>query len=108
MLAEDPYIWHGRDRYWAITRDVVGRFTGSKAGLALFESRDGFDWQPAMHPKVLDNYFLWEDGTSSGVRIERPALLFENNVPIALFGAVDVTRNGVRDHAYNVHIPLRH
>ncbi len=107
MLAEDPYIWRGKDRYWAITRDVVGRFSGSNGGLALFESRDGFDWQPARHPKVLDNYFTWADGTRSGTKVERPALLFEKGVPIALFGAVDAPKNGVRDHAFNVHIPLR-
>jgi hypothetical protein len=108
MLAEDPYIWRGKDRYWAITRDVVGRFSGANGGLALFQSRDGFDWQAAAHPKVLGNGFVWEDGAKSGNKVERPALLFEKGKAIALFGAVDVIKDKARDHSFNVHIPLRH
>lgn len=107
MLAEDPYAWYGKARYYAITRDVVGRFSGAAGGLALFESRDGFDWRPAAQPKVLGNDFEWEDGTRSGSKLERPALLFEDGVPVALFGALDLLKDGVRDHACNVHIPLR-
>jgi hypothetical protein len=108
MLAEDPYTWRGKDRYWAITRDVVGRFSGANGGLALFQSRDGFDWQPAAHPKVLGSEFVWEDGAKSGNKVERPALLFEKGKAIALFGAVDVLKDKARDHSFNVHIPLRH
>jgi hypothetical protein len=108
MLAEDPYAWYGKDRYYAITRDVIGRFTGASGGLALFESRDGFDWKPARHPKVLGADFEWEDGSHSGVRLERPALLFdEKQRPIGLFGAYDHVVDKVRVHAWNVHVPLR-
>jgi len=107
MLAEDPYAWYGKDRYYAITRDVIGRFTGAEGGLALFESPDGFDWRPAGHPRVLGGDFEWDDRTRSGMRLERPALLFDRGKPVALFGAFDVRRDGVRDHAFNVHVPLR-
>ena len=107
MVAEDPYLWHGGDRYWAITRDVVGKFSGSPGGLALFESADGFDWKWAKHPKVLDNWFQWADGTRTNTRIERPALLFDGGKPVALFGAVDVSsKDKPRNHAFNIHIPL--
>ncbi|MEM8736329.1 MAG: glycoside hydrolase family protein, partial [Planctomycetota bacterium] len=48
FAAEDPYIWHGQDRYWAIVKDRNGHFTGIRGfSLALFESQDGFKWQPA-------------------------------------------------------------
>ena len=110
MLAEDPYIWHSTrygGRYYAVARDVVGKFTGAAGGIALFESADGLNWKPAAHPKVLGSQFAWADGTLSGTKLERPALLIEDGIPRALFGAVDVNRPKTRAHAFNVHIPLR-
>jgi hypothetical protein len=109
MLAEDPYIWFSRrygNRYYAVARDVVGKFTGASGGIALFQSEDGLHWKPAAQPKVLDNHFKWADGTLSGDKIERPALLLENEIPIALFGATDgYKKNG--KISCNVHIPLK-
>jgi hypothetical protein len=107
MLAEDPCAWHSGDRYYALTRDVIGRFTGAPGGLAQFESRDGHEWKPAQHPKVLGRGFEWEDGTRYESQVERPALLFDKRRPVALFGAVDVKQNGGREHSFNVHIPLQ-
>ena len=109
MLAEDPFIWFSRkygNRYYAVARDVIGKFTGASGGLALFESTDGFQWHAAAHPKVLDNYFQWADGTRSGDKVERPALLFDSDEPQALFGATDgYRRNG--HISFNVQIPLK-
>lgn len=110
MLAEDPYVWfserYGR-RYYAVARDVVGHFTGAKGGLALFQSDDGLQWRPALHPRVLGARFSWEDGTASAFQLERPALLFdEDGEPIALFGATDgYLRQG--KISSNVHLPLQ-
>lgn len=110
MLAEDPYVWYSArfgNRYYAVARDVVGRFTGEAGGIALFRSADGLTWEPAAHPKVLGAQFAWADGTFSGTKLERPALLIdEGGVPIALFGAMDVNRPTNRSHAFNVQIPL--
>jgi hypothetical protein len=109
MLAEDPFVWYSArygNRYYAVARDVVGRFTGAKGGIALFQSADGLNWQAATHPKVLGGQFAWADGTLSGTKLERPALLIEDGVPTVLFGAVDVNRPRNRDHSFNVHIPL--
>lgn len=108
MLAEDPFIWFSRrdgNRYHAVARDVVGRFTGEKGGLALFESADGLHWEAAVHPKVLGARFRWADGSMSHTQLERPALLFSNGVPTHLFGATDGYRKdgGV---SCNVQIPL--
>ncbi len=108
MLAEDPYVWYSHRygvRYYAIVRDVIGTFCGQKGGLALFESSDGFQWRPGACPKVLDTYFLWADGSRNGSRVERPALLFENEVPVLLFGATDGYQPQGRI-SFNVQIPL--
>jgi hypothetical protein len=97
MLAEDPYIWFS---------DAAGYFTGTNGGIAMFQSEDGLHWEPASHPKVLGSSFLWADGHLSGHRIERPALLFDGETPIALFGA---TNGYVKppQTSCNVQIPLQ-
>jgi hypothetical protein len=109
MLAEDPFIWfderYGR-RYYAVARDVVGQFTGAKGGIALFQSADGLNWQPAAQPKVLGTGFTWADGSQYKYQVERPALLFDDGVPIALFSAMDGYLREGRISA-NVHLPLR-
>ena len=84
MLAEDPFIWFSRkygNRYYAVARDVVGRFTGSAGGIAMFQSGDGLHWQPATHPRVLGQKFLWADGTLSSTResTHRPCCLMAKN-----------------------------
>jgi hypothetical protein len=110
MLAEDPYIWFSKkygNRYYAVARDVVGQFTGASGGLALFESPDGLLWKAAASPKVLDHHFVWADGSQSGDKVERPALLFDGEEPVALFGATDGYQKDGRI-SFNVHIPLRH
>lgn len=108
MLAEDPYLWFSKvygNRYYAVARDVVGKFTGSSGGIALFESQDGLRWNAAPQPRVLGARFTWADGQSSAKNIERPALLFDGEQPIALFGATDgYPKSGV---SCNVQIPLK-
>jgi hypothetical protein len=109
MLAEDPYIWFSKrdgNRYYAVARDVVGSFTGASGGLALFQSEDGLQWKASAHPKVLGAHFTWSDGKESDDKIERPALLFDDGEPVALFGATDGYKKNGRISS-NVHIPLR-
>ncbi len=92
MLAEDPFIWFSSkygNRYYAIARDVVGAFTGSRGGICIFESSDGLDWRESEKPKLIDNRFRRSDGTLSETQLERPALLIVNDEPIYLFGATD-------------------
>lgn len=108
MVAEDPYIWFSKtygNRYYAVTRDVVGTFTGSTGGICLFQSDDGLIWKPAKQPKVLESRFALEDGTKSNSNIERPALLIENGEPTYLFGATDGYKKGGKIST-NVQIPL--
>jgi hypothetical protein len=108
MLVEDAYIWYdaSQAKYYAIGRDVVGRFTGDQGAIAMFQSKDGLAWQPTAQPKVLGSHVIWADGRVSGWRVERPALLFDGETPIALFGAT----NGYArppTTSCNIQIPLR-
>lgn len=110
MVAEDPFVWYSRrfgDRYYALSRDVVGMFTGAEGGITLLESPDGLAWRAAAHPAVLGKDFGWADGSRSGTKLERPQLYIdEAGIPRVLYGAVDVNEPKRRSHAYNVAIPL--
>ena len=109
MFAEDPFLWYSTrygQRYYAIARDVVGRFTGASGGIALFQSDDGLQWKAAAHAKVLGGQFSWADGRSSISRIERPALLIGDDMPLVLFGATDGYKVQGRISS-NVQIPLQ-
>ncbi|MFN3192355.1 MAG: glycoside hydrolase family protein [Aureliella sp.] len=107
FAAEDPYIWYGGDRYWAIVKDRNGHFTGIRGfSLALFDSQDGFQWQPAKNLLVTAPGFQWEDGRAEDLVImERPQLLFEDGQPVALCCAAAKERN--KANGFNVQIPLQ-
>lgn len=107
FAAEDPYIWRGKDRYWAIVKDRNGHFTGLKGfSLALFQSHDGFDWSQAKHLLVTAPGFTWEHGQREDLVImERPQLLLEDGIPTALYCAAAKTRD--KANGFNVQIPLK-
>jgi hypothetical protein len=103
--VEDPFVWRGADRYWAVVRDIGGYFTGRGSSLALFESPDGLDWKAAAHPFVSTTAVVWADGRHTRLdALERPQVWLEDGVPKALFCAAAADPR--RDGSYNIHIPL--
>ena len=106
FATEDPFIWHGGDRYWAVVKDFHGIFTAKGYSLVLFESHDGFDWKPAAHPLVTTPEVTWADGRKQKLNaLERPQVYLENGVPVALFCAA--AEYPKRDGSFNIQIPLR-
>ena len=107
FAAEDPFIWSQDGGYLAIVKDNAGHFTGAGKSLALFQSADGFKWELAPHPLVSKIEVTWQDGRTQKLNsLERPQLLFDNGVPIALLCAAD--ENSKREFSYNLQIPLAH
>lgn len=105
FAAEDPFIWYGGDRYWAVVKDNDGNFTKKGYSLALWESADGFAWRLSKHPLVTTPEVVWADGGKQKLSaLERPQVLFDNNRPIALFCAA--ADGAERDGSFNVQIPL--
>jgi hypothetical protein len=104
--AEDPFIWHDGDRYRAVVKDFKGIFTGRGTSLALWESRDRFDWQLAKHPFVTTTEIVWTDGARRKLNaLERPQLIFDaRGVPLVLLCA-GAYESG-RARSFNVAIPL--
>jgi len=105
MIAEDPFLCYYHDKYYAIVRDVVGRFTGDIGAWALLQSDDGIDWKESKYPKVVDSRIKWEDGTKATSQLERPCLLIEKDKPTYLFGAYPM--DSKRNWSGNVAIPLK-
>ncbi|NWJ51451.1 MAG: hypothetical protein HXX14_11365 [Bacteroidetes bacterium] len=104
MVAEDPFVWFQKGIYYAIIRDVVGKFTGDKGALALMFSSNGFDWKPTKYPKVIGSKFMWANNENSISQLERPCLYIEKGVPKCLYGA---TRANIEESlTFNVAIPL--
>jgi hypothetical protein len=107
FAAEDPFIWHGKDRYWAVVKDNDGNFTHRGYSLALWESADGMDWKLSKHPFVANPGIIkWADGHEETLTaLERPQIVFENGEPVALCCAAanDKSRHG----SFNVQIPLK-
>lgn len=106
FAAEDPFIWRGKDRYWAVVKDFKGGFTKAGPSLALFESKNGIDWKVAANPLVSKIELKWTDGTTSKLmKLERPQIYLENGEPAVLFCAA--APDGKLDESYNVQIPLK-
>ncbi len=106
FAAEDPFIWRGTDRYWAVVKDNDGHFTHQGYSLALFESVDGLNWKVAEHPFVADpSSIRWADGHEEKLTVlERPQVLLENGEPVALCCAA--ANNKERVGSFNIQIPL--
>ena len=106
FAAEDPFIWRGTDRYWAVVKDNAGHFTQRGYSLALWESADGIDWRLARHPLVATPEVTWAGGRKQKLdALERPQVLFDRGVPIALFCAAADAKG--RDGSFNIQIPLK-
>ncbi len=104
--AEDPFIWHGDDRYWAVVKDNKGSFTHRGYSLALWESADGLEWHTAKHTLVTTPQVTWADGRVQKLAaLERPQLVFDQGQPIALLCAA--SDHADRVGSFNVAIPLK-
>lgn len=105
MIAEDPFVWFQQGKYRAIVRDVVGKFTGDSGGWALLVSKNGEEWKPAEHPKVIGSVFYWEGGIPGASKLERPCLLLEKGIPKYLYGATRADKE--QRMSFNVAVPLK-
>ena len=104
--AEDPFVWRGADRYWAVVKDFKGNFTPHGAALVLFESRDGIDWKLAAHPLVSKVGVRWEGREWQALqKLERPQVWSDRDGPAVLFCAA-ADRPDL-NHSFNIAIPLR-
>lgn len=105
--AEDPYIWYQDGKYRAIVKYIDHKDKKRVFSLVQYESDDGIDWQKSKNFHISDREITWEDGRIQQMtHLERPQLLVEDGVPVALICAADtLDENNVR-HSFNVQIPI--
>jgi hypothetical protein len=105
--AEDPYIWYQESKFRAIVKRMKHIKKKRVFSLVQYDSVDGIDWHPAKHHEISDRTVTWEDGTSQKLdHLERPQVVLENGVPVALTCAADrIDSNNIR-RSFNVQIPL--
>lgn len=105
--AEDPYIWYAEGRYRAIVKYIKQKGKKRVFSLVHYDSLDGIDWHKAKNFEISDRNITWEDGSTQQFdHLERPQVLVENGIPIALTCAADTyDENHVRQ-SFNLQIPL--
>lgn len=105
--VEDPFIWCQEGIFYALAKDFQGYFTGGrKHTVALFESEDGFDWQPADKPFAFDKEIYWEDGSVTEVGyLERPQILMKDGKPAYLICAG--SWDSEKEEDFSIRIPLK-
>ncbi|GCE09405.1 glycoside hydrolase family protein [Dictyobacter aurantiacus] len=103
--VEDPFIWYQSGTYYCLIKDFHGYFTHDQRGsVALLQSSDGINWQPAQPALAFRREIRWQDGQSQSVeRIERPQIWFEDGMPRVLICAV---REAADSQPYSLRIPL--
>ena len=105
--AEDPYIWHQDGKYRAIVKRIKHEGKKRVFSLVHYDSEDGINWHQAKHFEISDRTLTWQDGRKQKMtHLERPQVLLENGVPIALMCAADTLDEYNVRHSFNVQIPL--
>lgn len=109
--VEDPFIWHSKEGFEMLAKDMTGEITGEKHAGVHAISKDGVDWHLAEPAKAYSRHVDWNDGkgTDQG-SLERPQLLLEDGVPCYLFAATADGPGGFRQasRTWNMVIPLQH
>lgn len=97
--VEDPCMWHDKDGFHMILKDMTGVLGGEPGCLVLAHSHDAKSWsfpdKPFFHGKRL----AWDDGSFETVgNFERPQLLFgAAGQPTHLFAAISRGGRGIGD-----------
>lgn len=106
--AEDPYIWYQAGKYRAIVKKMEHDATGKEdAMLVQYDSPNGIDWRPAKNFIISDKNITWANGRKQKLKhLERPQLLFDDDIPVTLICAADTLDNmGVRQ-TFSLQIPI--
>lgn len=105
--AEDPYIWYADGKYRAIVKFIKSEGKNRIFSLVHYDSVDGIDWQKADYFDISDRTITWKDGTTQQFdHLERPQVLVENGIPVALYCAADYYDENHDRVSMNIHIPL--
>lgn len=105
--AEDPFLWHEGDYFYAVFKDQVGDYTGERGAGVMAYSKDCVDWQLCQPIKAYSKTVCWNDKnhTHQG-NLERPFIFFRNGKPAYLFLATMDGTGFNGKEARNIVIPI--
>lgn len=111
---EDPYVWYNKkeEKFFAIFKDFKGHYTKDGLGLAIMESKDGYDWTLPKNSMFMKKQVILASGDTLKVsRLERPQLLIdEDGVPEVIYFAcaIDNVNPKVNGGSFNIQMRLKH
>ncbi len=109
---EDPFIWHDKDGFNMIAKDMSGNACGEMYGGVHALSQDGINWEFEKDVAFYSRYVLWDDGQVRHMgNMERPFILFHKDKPTHIyFSTSDGSFEGGFTDAndtWNMVIPLK-
>lgn len=107
--VEDPFLWYENDRFYLLAKDYQGYFTKAGAdSMALFESKDGFEWNVSDTPLAFQTQICWENGDIEGLQcMERPQMWLDETGRPKVLSCVCVRQNDKdRLHSFNIQIGI--
>ncbi len=107
--VEDAFIWYENDRFYSLAKDFQGYFTkAGKKQVALFESKNGFDWKLSDNPIGYLRGVTFESGeTMALANMERPQIYIEDGKPkVLLCACMKEEDYDTTAHSFNIRLPL--
>lgn len=106
--VEDAFVWYENYKFYALAKDFQGYYTKSGENhIAIFESKDCYNWNPCENPLAFKREIIWEDGTIQVLkRMERPQIYIEDGKPTALMCACAPDGSEQITDSFNIIIPL--
>lgn len=117
---EDPYVWYNdkEKKFYAIFKDFKGHYMRKNykgdegVGLAIMESKDGYDWTLPEHSLFMKKEVILSSGDTIKVaRLERPQLVIdENGIPevVSFACAIENVNPRIDGGSFNLQIKLKH
>lgn len=83
---EDPFLWSDEKGYRCLMKDMSGVVAPLPCSIVEFYSKDGQNWDPAIHRVVTVPFLIHQDGSLEHVeRLERPHYFFDRQQPCFCF-----------------------
>ncbi len=107
LSVEDPFIWYENGEYLSLVKDFNGYFTHTDGpAIALFRSKDGFDWQPdPSHPLAAELKLVLDGVVTPVYKLERPQMYIEDGKKLVLLCAGSMGED--MEDVFSVRIPLK-
>lgn len=109
---EDPFIWHDKDGFNMIAKDMYGNISGEHYGGVHALSDDGIHWNIEKDTLFYNRKILWDDGIIREMgNMERPFILFHKDKPTHIYFATSDgnPKTGFvhANNTWNMVIPLK-